>query len=256
MTIVDVPFNYDIGIPTIPDDIKQRVRAGESITIRIIAGSGFAQNALKHGVAGLNVDGSRVPLDGDYKCGANGRPSQTGLGDKYDSQTANRHSEVGRWPANLLHDGSDEVVRGFPETKSGNLSPHHKLRASNNRAMSGPNQERNPRNEFGGDSGSAARFFYVCKSDSAERAIGGVKNTHPTVKPVDLCAYLAKLILPPERNTPRRLLVPFSGSGSEIMGALRADWDEVVGIEGEKKWVELSRERIHGDAPMFNVEAT
>ena len=102
--------------------------------------------------------------------------------------------------------------------------------------------------------GSAARFFYVCKADAAERAIGGVKNTHPTVKPIALCAYLAKLILPPERETPRRLLVPFSGSGSEIMGALRAGWDEVTGIEGETEHVEVSRIRIQGDAPLFNVE--
>ncbi len=79
---------------------------------------------------------------------------------------------------------------------------------------------------------------------------GSLAN-HPCVKPVDLCAYLSKLILPGEDA---RLIVPFSGSGSEIMGALRAGWSECVGIEKEAEYVELSRRRIIGDAPMFNSE--
>lgn len=73
------------------------------------------------------------------------------------------------------------------------------------------------------------------------------------LRPLDLCAYLAKLILPPGDDP--RLLVPFSGSGSEIMGALRSGWAEVVGIDNDAEYVELSRRRIEGDAPMLNSEA-
>ena len=53
--------------------------------------------------------------------------------------------------------------------------------------------------------------------------------------------------------TPRRLLVPFCGSGSEIIGALRAGWDEVVGIEIEPEYIEIAEQRIYGDAPLWNV---
>lgn len=160
---------------------------------------------------------------------------------------------VGRWPSNLIHDGSDEVVRGFPETVSTKLNCTQQGRYG--QTSKGDERLRVRNNEGFDDSGSAARFFYVPKADAAERRIGGVTNTHPTVKPIELCAYLAKLILPPERDSPRRLLVPFSGSGSEIMGALRAGWDEAVGIDNNPEYVTMSRERIRADSPLFNVEA-
>lgn len=70
------------------------------------------------------------------------------------------------------------------------------------------------------------------------------KNTHPTVKPIKLIRYLARLILPPERDTPRRILVPFSGSGSEVIGCLLAGWDEVVGVEMSEEYAEIARARI------------
>ena len=71
-----------------------------------------------------------------------------------------------------------------------------------------------------------------------------VRNHHPTVKPLALTEYLARLILPPPRDTPRRLLIPFSGSGSEIIGALRAGWDEVVGIELDADYCAIGVARI------------
>ena len=69
------------------------------------------------------------------------------------------------------------------------------------------------------------------------------KNNHPTVKPLALTKYLARLILPPIENS--RLLVPFAGSGSEVIGALQAGWDEVVGVEKEKEYCEISETRIN-----------
>jgi site-specific DNA-methyltransferase (adenine-specific) len=90
------------------------------------------------------------------------------------------------------------------------------------------------------DEGGASRFFYVAKANRKERA----GNDHPTVKPLRLCEYLARLILPAERTTPRRLIVPFSGSGSEMLGGLAAGWDHVTGIEWESKYVEIARRRL------------
>ena len=123
-----------------------------------------------------------------------------------------------------------------------------------------------------GDTGGASRFFYCAKASRSEREIGlerftprnvndGRKtsidnpyqrgdtprrNTHPTVKPIDLCRYLATLLLPPPRpdGSPRRILVPFSGSGSEMIGCLLAGWDEVVGIERDAEYARIARARI------------
>ena len=79
-------------------------------------------------------------------------------------------------------------------------------------------------------------------------------NTHPTVKPVALTTWLAKLLLPADSVSPRRLLVPFSGSGSEIIGALRAGWDDVLGVDQDADYCEIASARIYADAPLFNVE--
>lgn len=88
-----------------------------------------------------------------------------------------------------------------------------------------------------------SNFFYCGKASRSERDAGtSVGNGHPCVKPLDLCRYLAALILP---NTGRsRLLVPFSGSGSEVIGALMAGWSEVVGVETDSEYVDLSRKRL------------
>lgn len=73
-----------------------------------------------------------------------------------------------------------------------------------------------------------------------------ITSTPPSeiVKPISLTKWLATLLLPPQLNRPRRILVPFSGSGSEMIGAMRAGWDEVVGIEREAEYVEIARARL------------
>ena len=88
-----------------------------------------------------------------------------------------------------------------------------------------------------GDNGGASRFFYCAKVSTRERA----GSKHPTMKPLALTEYLARLIMPPR---PGLLLVPFAGSGSEMIGALRAGWAGVVGIEREAEYVETARRRL------------
>lgn len=70
------------------------------------------------------------------------------------------------------------------------------------------------------------------------------KNIHPTVKPIALTKYLASLLLPPEAYAPRRVLVPFAGSGSEMIGALLAGWDEITGIEMTQKYIPIANARL------------
>lgn len=70
------------------------------------------------------------------------------------------------------------------------------------------------------------------------------KNTHPTLKPLSLCKWLATLLFPPGMYSPRRLLVPFSGTSSEMIGALQAGWDRVLGIEQEEEYIQIAKKRI------------
>jgi hypothetical protein len=69
----------------------------------------------------------------------------------------------------------------------------------------------------------------------------GARCHHPTMKPIALCEYLARLIMPPN---PGAILVPFAGSGSEMIGALKAGWPAVVGIERESEYVEIAKCRL------------
>ncbi|MCA8995018.1 MAG: site-specific DNA-methyltransferase, partial [Planctomycetaceae bacterium] len=90
------------------------------------------------------------------------------------------------------------------------------------------------------DEGGASRMFYVAKASKSEREA----TDHPAVKPLKLCQHLAGLILPPKRSKARRLLVPYSGSGSEMIGALKASWDHVHGIEKDEAYQKKSLERL------------
>jgi len=81
-----------------------------------------------------------------------------------------------------------------------------------------------------------------------------VRNTHPTVKPLKLCEHLATLLLPPSAYAPRRILVPFSGSGSEMIGCGRAGWDEVVGVELTPEYVGIADLRVRHYFPGSETE--
>lgn len=243
-----------------------------------------ADNVMQHGTGALNIDGCRISTNGE-KISPRGSMdgstdiheawSRPWMNDKTKSENRlniaiEKAETLGRWPANFIHDGSDEVLQNFPETKSGNLSPHHRLKASDNKSMSGPNQERNPRNEFGGDTGSAARFFYCAKaskqdrdeglekfekrqiarmatangtsgvpSKAMERFASSSRNNHPTVKPTDLMRYLCRLVTSPKGI----VLDPFMGSGSTGKAALLEGFN-FVGIEREAEYVEIAKARI------------
>jgi hypothetical protein len=193
-----------------------------------------AQNVLQHGTGAINVNGCRVELNGDYKCKANGRPSQTGLGDNYDPAKANQPDTVGRWPANLIHDGSDEVVVLFPRTKSGTLTPDMNVKAST--GWSGGSRADRVKSTFTANEGSAARFFYCAKASRKER---GDANKHPTVKPIALMRYLCRLVTPPDGV----VFDPFMGSGSTGVAAINEGF-RFIGIEMEQESFDTAQRRM------------
>lgn len=197
-----------------------------------------AANVLAHGTGAINIDGCRVVLNGDYKCKANGRPSQTGLGDNYDPLNANQPDTVGRWPANVIHDGSDEVVAGFPHTHSTGAAGYSKAREGYDASsyhIGGGNLFR-----IGDNGGSAARFFYSAKASKADRA----GSKHPTVKPIALMRYLCRLITPPGGT----ILDPFAGSGTTGEAA-RLEGFRAILIEREDEYAADIRNRIAAQVP-------
>jgi DNA modification methylase len=195
-----------------------------------------AQNVLKHGTGGLNIDGCRVGTEGATKRSHQEPYGEGGRGDQGGTQNwrtghAIEPLSLGRWPANLIHDGSDEVVGLFPNVKTGNVKPYV---SKSNGFLQGCKGKRTGIHQ--GDSGSAARFFYCPKASRADR---DADNKHPCVKPTALMRYLCRLVTPPGGI----VLDPFMGSGSTGKAAMLEGF-RFIGIEREAEYVEIARARI------------
>lgn len=190
-------------------------------------------NWEKWGVGLLNIDGCRVEWEGGVAPEI-GTPGWGGPNKKstavpgQDGDTVERiaPSPLGRWPANLIHDGSDEVLAAFPETASG--QPGDSVRNSEGfSGIGGSGLTKSiPLTGFG-DSGSAARFFYTAKADANDRLGSG----HPTIKPLDLMQYLVRLVTPPGGL----VLDPFAGTGTTGEAAFREGMRAIL-IEREAEY--------------------
>lgn len=226
-----------------------------------------ADNCLKWGVGGINIDGCRVETEEQL-----GREQKDGpLPPKYgfnNNSMGNKFQEgspLGRFPANFIHDGSEEVLELFPNTKSGSGV---KKKASGS-ADSIFNINKIEGDYLQGDSDSAARFFYCAKASKSERnagceeleekynddsrkdkdAIGcnnpnnrsgtPSKNFHPTVKPIALMEYLVKLV----SREGQIVLDPFAGSGSTCVACVNLD-RKYIGFEMDKNYSEIAEKRI------------
>jgi site-specific DNA-methyltransferase (adenine-specific) len=258
----------------------------EPITVarKPISEKNIAQNVLKWGTGGVNIDGCRVGMskndaqkDKDWKDKyANGKYKDLGW---KNTSTNGLVSEIkqGRFPANLIHDGSDEVVELFPETKG--ATSRTATKPSNPTSYSAGGQANTP--IYQDSTTSAARFFYVAKASKRERnkglegfeekeirggggrveagydltdesqiglkeaarKYGAVKtkkaNTHPTVKPVKLMQYLVRLVTPKGGT----VLDPFNGSGTTGI-ACKLEGFDYIGIELDPEYVKISEARI------------
>ena len=216
----------------------------EPITVaRKPLGGTVAENVLRHGTGAINVDGCRVEAGDGYTENAVTQGVNTAR-TSYDPLQERRTFEPsasGRWPANLIHDGSDEVVGLFP-AQAGAAAPVHRRNSDKFRqsygAFAGNIDEAG--STFHADSGSAARFFYCAKASKADREQG---NGHPTVKPTELMRYLCRLVTP----SGGVVLDPFMGSGSTGKAALLEGFG-FIGIEREAEYLEIARGRIQAPA--------
>jgi site-specific DNA-methyltransferase (adenine-specific) len=234
-------------------------------------GATVASNMLAYGTGALNIDGCRIEVtDSAYARNASG---DRGHADNRErsmdfGMTAGSAHALGRWPANLLHDGSPEVVALFP-SEAGAAAPvttrnGDKFRGTYG-AFAGNVDEAG--STFHADSGSAARFFWCPKTSSTDRHAGlhhpgqqftnGATlraaenleekgNYHPTVKPTELMRYLCRLVTPPGGI----VLDPFMGSGSTLKAA-ELEGFSAIGIELDPAYIAIAKRRIAADMPLF-----
>ena len=221
-------------------------------------------NVLEHGVGGINIDECRVGKEILEEQIA-GRSNKIGTFERKDMITPKRE---GRFPANVMHDGSDVVQDIFPNSKGSSGNGNAKVGETSKGAI----PLRRGEAPLYNDEGSASRYFYCPKTAKSERNQGLVefddkqyshdgrkksienpyqrnksisKNSHPTVKPVELMKYLCRLVTPKGGT----VLDPFMGSGSTGMAAKDEGFD-FIGIEREKEYFEISEQRIKTTAPL------
>lgn len=231
-------------------------------------GLSIAANVLKHGTGGLNIDGCRVPLNNEKAPTGSGNPGK-GIVKFMNSigNGGNETSPLGRHPANLIIDGSEEVVSLFPVTGKASGKVDRSPSSSKpqvNFLQGSILPKRGASHDDNG--GSAARFFYCTKASKADRneglegfplsappasarsipaegrqsALGEPRqNAHPTVKNTNLMSYLCRLITPPNGI----VLDPFMGSGSTGKAAILEGFD-FIGIEQNAEFFEIAQARI------------
>lgn len=221
------------------------------------------ENMNAYGVGAINVDGCRVGAEGggtrcsnrDEEGRCLGHPDRSGTAFGLTYHAAEAEGPLGRWPANVITDGSDEVFAAFPAT-----APSRKGKPRG--AASGEGWGMTQTGAEYDDSGSAARFFYAAKASKADRddgcqhitrrdegyEVAPRKNNHPTVKPTELMRYLCRLVTPKGGT----VLDPFMGSGSTGRGAVMESFN-FIGIEQDAGYVEIARARIAAVTPKIKM---
>lgn len=208
-----------------------------------LAARTVAANVLEHGTGALNIDACRIAV-----AEAGGRPAREivamregvsysgrSLSGRVDgtlqSSRAVGTTDNGRWPANVIHDGSDEVEAAFAafgERKSSDVRRELGTRPGGFGNVGAAKGSSVPCASGFGDTGTAARFFYCAKATKADRA----ESKHPTVKPLALMRWLCQLVTPPGGT----ILDPFAGSGTTLQAAAELGFS-AIGIELEAEHV-------------------
>jgi site-specific DNA-methyltransferase (adenine-specific) len=207
-----------------------------------------AENVLKWGTGGINIDGCRIYRDVNDTSGwsitGSKESENIAMSGKNYARLPKEDNSQGRFPANIIF---DEEAGKMLDEQSG------KLKSGSNcvRSKEGSFIEHGGLGKAGdvqityGDTGGASRFFYCAKASKSERGEG---NTHPTVKPLKLMEYLVRLVTPPNGI----VLDPFAGSGTTLLAAQNEGFN-YIGIEKEKAHCDIINKRINGNNKQTNT---
>lgn len=209
-------------------------------------GLSIAENILKWGVGGINIDASRIGTNEIINfVGKRGFAVSAGQklndnGTHFANDNFEQHLQ-GRFPANII---LDEIAAEILDEQSGisKSSKSARLYINDTEGRSvknGASGFRDPNSTYG-DKGGASRFFYVAKASKSERNKGLEKNFHPTVKPIKLMQYLVKMITPPNGI----VLDPFCGSGTTGV-ACKIEGLDFVGMEQDPEYYKIAQSRIN-----------
>jgi site-specific DNA-methyltransferase (adenine-specific) len=216
-----------------------------------ISEKNIAENVLKWGTGGINIDESRVGTTdnlsgGVYSAGEWIKNPNKITGARRKLDKSDYKQPAGRFPANFIHDGSQEVLELFPETgksKASNRGLQHSGRHGGLGDIGGNLKEGTDTiRGYNDNGGSAARYFYCAKSSKRERTAGlpeGQTSTHPTVKPVRLMEYLVRLVTPKDGVC----LDPFMGSGTTGVACVNTG-RKFIGIELDENYFEIAKKRV------------
>lgn len=196
----------------------------------------IAENVLKHGTGGINIDGSRIGYVSDYDK-KHQEDIRKGTGTFFGGDGESKCEQVdmnGRFPANIIFD--EEAGQLLDEQSGVSKSSAHKIPKRTNNSKNILDLKTYHRESTFDDKGGASRFFYCPKASKKDREEG---NNHPTVKPTDLMRYLINLITPPNGT----ILDPFMGSGSTGKAAARCGVN-FIGIEKEQEYMDIASARI------------
>jgi hypothetical protein len=210
-------------------------------------------NIVATGAGALNIDGGRVPVDAPviinrFTDGA--KPWGNAKGEKFDTVSTSQ----GRWPANFILDDDAASRLGDPSSFFYNVQEQIDDADPIYYCGKVSPKERNegledlPEVDYAVSSG-ATKAIERGQDEYLQNSIGlnrirKVNNPHPTLKPIVLAQYLSTLLLPPQGYAPRRILVPFSGVSSEMIGCMNAGWERIVGIEFTPEYVDIAYKRM------------
>ena len=213
-----------------------------------LAENTVAENVMAWGTGGINIDGCRVGTEGGGNSCAGGEACKCFNKNKIYQNTKHPtkpENSFGRFPANFIHDGSEEVLTIFPDTnpsKAGIKKPNE----SNLNCYGKYNAQSELIAGHEDAGGSASRFFYCAKASKNDREDN---NNHPTVKPSDLMRYLCRLITP----TGGIILDPFMGSGSTGKAAALEGFD-FIGIDLDENYCKISEARINEAIKVYELD--
>lgn len=187
-----------------------------------------AANVLKWGTGAINIDACRVPSESRPHIERRNDNSMDGAvyGSGINGSRSLGTFDQGRWPANVVTDGSAEVIEAFPQTAPAKAGKRNAPKIGGTYGdYSGDDPDRMGHTDSGG---SAARFFYSSKANKTDRA----GSKHPTVKPVSLMEWLCKLVTP----NGGVILDPFAGSGTTLQAAVQNGF-KAIGVEKEPEYI-------------------